>query len=450
MEYIEFGGDLVAYEKLAGRKWKMIATLSVAFLMLAMFLPSTLTREVVSETVMDGNSVRVYIVSLDDVSNYRVSNRSMVVEGAVQASGIKKINVFLEAGAYELGIEPKVLEVNVTVTAHVISDWDAYRMLLEWGDNVIVVNAHDEYIPVPTGYTKEEWVDKIADAMLNRWGTWVHAGGYPFYRVWHQNGTTEEWGEQGFKTLMGHVGKGNVTCHQPPDWDPKYLAVLHGWVAQHIAISNWWLRYNNDYSTIATLHYSNPGYPINSKDFGESLVNAIYSFRGYRPGAIIRYSPNETTFNFGIYVHLGAWKFYDGGGNELASDLALGFVSTAVAIFADVGHATFELNGGGYDSALDAVQKAEREGRTVGLGEALALLENATSAYESAQYKMAIAYADQAKLAAQEATQPNTLPQTIVAIGIIIATISIGAYYKINTRRDKSRGKVNARARSAH
>ena len=435
-------------------KWKMSA-LSVAVLLVSMIalagfrlddvgviaaedsydLPFELERDpwlgtlwYVSDKVFN---ISVYVISLPDVGNYRASNNSKVVEGALQACEIQEIVVPLVEYGYSFA------RLNVSIKAQVVSSWEAYRMLVEWGSNVIVVNAHDEYLPVPSGYTREEWVDRIADFMLNRWGTWTHLGGYPLYRVWYQNGTTQEWGEQGFKKLMSHIGKGNVTCYPPPDWDPTDPATFDLWASQNLGIN--WFLYGDPMNRF---HYINPGYPINYENFliEGCYVGALYSLWGpYKPGAIIRYSPNQSTFSFGIYIHLGAWKFKGVTGRDLPSDLAMGFISSASAIWADIGEATFELCYDGYlvDTALTAIRKAEKEGRTIGLDEASTLLQNATDVFNSEKYKMATAYANQAKLAAEKATAPNNLPQTIAAIAMVIASIGIGAYYKINRKNKR-------------
>ncbi len=383
--------------------------------------------------------LKVYVLSLPDVSNYRVSNHSDVVEGVKQAvkirpgdSQIKELTMPLWFGL--------IMKLNVSVSHTVVQDWNEYKALVESANNTIIVNTHDEYLPVPEDYTKEEWTDKIADFMLNRWGTWVHAGGYPLYHVWHQNGTREEWGEDGFKRLMSHIGKGNLTCYPPPDWDPTDMsnpATFSLWASQGMGIN--WFLYDDP---ITKFHCVNPGYPVNFEDFEGQYIGGVYSLiTPYRPGAIIRFSQNQSAFNFGIYVHLGTWQFYTGGGRELPSDLGMGFISTAAAIYGEFFCAAHKLYGRAGDSALEAIQEAEKEGRTIGLAEAKILFQNALDAFASGDYKLAAAYAIQAKLTAEKATAPNILPQTIAVIAIVIASLSIGAYYKIN-KKNKMKGEA--------
>jgi len=386
--------------------------------------------------------LKVYALSLPNVGNYRASNHSAVVEGVRQAvkirpgdSQIKELTISIW---YDL-----VMKLNVSISLHLIEDWETYKALIESANNTIIINTHDEYLPIPEDYTKEEWTDKIADFMLNRWGTWVHAGGYPFYHVWYQNGTTEEWGEEGFKHLMSHIGKGNITCHPPPGQvpDPTNPATFSMWAAQGLGL-NWYWKYADMSGVINEFHYTAQGYPVNINDLlSEGLfLEEIFSYKDYTPGAIIRFSQNQSTFNFGIYIHMSPWQSYNIEGDKLPSDLALGFISTAAAIYEEFNYAACKLYGRVGNSAAEAILEAEKEGRTVWLTEAKTLFQNALDAFASGNYKLSAAYAIQAKQTAEKATAPNTLPQTIATITTIIAIpIAIGAYYKINNKKNKKR-----------
>lgn len=378
-------------------------------------------------------SLDVHAVSLPDVGNCRFFDRSAIVEGVRQAvkirpgaGDVKELKIPLWSNLF--------MKLNVSISFHLVDSWETYKALVESANNTIIVNTHDEYLPVPDGYKKEEWVDRIADFMLNRWGTWVHAGGYPLYRVWYQNGTREEWGEEGFKCLMRHIGKGNLTCYPPPSWNPEDPATFNLWAAQGIGI-NWFL--NGE--PVLRFWYSNPGYPINYGDFQELYVGGVYSLISpYDSGAIIRYSKNQSTFNFGLYIHMGVMEFYLGNGKEVESSaLATGFISTAAGIYGEFYYAASRLYGRGGDSAAEAIQEAEKAGRTVGLAEAKNLFQNALDAFASENYKLSAAYAIQAKLTAEKAATPSTVPQLIATIAITAVSISIGAYYKINNKKNK-------------
>jgi hypothetical protein len=109
-------------------------------------------------------------------------------------------------------------EIPINVSVTVITDWTAYKILVEYGANIIIVNAHGETIPIPSGYTEKEWMGKIAEALLYRNVTWVHTAGYPFRYYWHQKTGRGVWEEEGFKILTSNIGKNNVTC-----WPPSSL-----------------------------------------------------------------------------------------------------------------------------------------------------------------------------------------------------------------------------------
>lgn len=371
-------------------------------------------------TTVDVSSlpIDVYIVSLAGVGNYRASNNSKVVDGVLQATRVSKVGVFLDWN--------KVLDVNVSVTAHVVSDWEIYRTLIELDNDVIVVNTHDEYLPVPSGYTKEGWVDKVADLMLNRWGTWVHAGGYPLYRAWYQNGTSEEWGEEGFQRLMAHIGIGDLTCYLPAGWKSEQLATFEG---EYLV--GWRFPYENHSVPINSFARANPSYPLNAKDFNWQTLYPLY-LSPYLTGGTIYFSPNQTAFNYGIYVHLSAWRFFDANDNEFPElhEFAMGFISTAAAIWADVGDATLHVYGTFSDTPRDRIQVAKLQGRTVGLDQAEGFLQKAIDAYNAHNYKLSVAYAKQVETAAEKATQYNPWPQIVTGIAVAGIALGVGTYYR--------------------
>lgn len=162
---------------------KGILSLLICFALLFLgFMPTSLASD---EDVLD---VYVYVLCLDRVSASGVDNMSRVVEGAVRACQVDKIHYWNgEWRPLGLVYEPVSDEVNVTVRVANVTSWDIYRNVLETSHNAIIVNAHGEIIPIPAAYTKEEWVDEIADAMAYRNVTWVHTAGYPFFRVWYHN-----------------------------------------------------------------------------------------------------------------------------------------------------------------------------------------------------------------------------------------------------------------------
>jgi hypothetical protein len=368
--------------------------------------------------ISDEANLHVYVIDLDGVGNRLVTNRSEVVEGVLQAAGVPKVTVPLFD---RFGHIVDYIAVNVTVTAEVVTEWNVYRSLVEIGSNAIIVNAHDEYLPIPNGYSREQWVEKIADFMLNRSGTWVHTGGYPMNLTWHENGQTETWGEEGFQALMNYIEKGDVNCSPPS----SLMALSTFSIEAHYNLAPdfyWWNGKHAD--SIATFSDANLGYPLRCADFGSGYLEfPVYEFivngELYWSGAVIRFF-NDDSANFGLYVHLGSWQFYDGSSYRLDrfDDLAIGYIPTAMAVWSEVGIATTS-----FFNALDAIEMAKKEGRTSGLVEAESLLQQSASAYNSSSFKMSVVYAEQAAKLAEEAMveKGSALPFILATAGVAVA-----------------------------
>lgn len=384
--------------------------------------------------------LKIYALSLPEISGYGVSNHSAILDGVRQAvlvhppdaqpvypgqPEIKELTVGLG-----VSLDMK-LKVNVSLV--LVEDWESYKTLVESSNDTIIVNTYGEYLPVPESYTNEQWVDKIADLMLNHWGTWVHAGGYPFYRVWYQNGTIEEWGERGFQRLMSHIGKENVTCYPPLGDDPETFSL------EDLFLSYWWSTYGG---VIGNFHYAAHGFPVKHKDFDVEF--SVYDFMEnngsmYSSGAAIRFAPNITSFNFGTYVHMGTWEFYNIDGAEWPSDFAASFTATATAIYSEYACAAFKFFGKQGESASEAFQKAQNEGRKIGLDKAQAHFESALNAFAAGHYKLSASYLDQAKSEAENAQklQQDYLLQGVVAVVIAAVPIGVVVYFKFGNKKRK-------------
>lgn len=168
------------------------------------------------------------------------------------------------------------------VDAHGVNNVSrAVKGVLEVGSNIVIVNIHGETIPIPRGYSEEGWIDKIAEAMIYRNVTWVHTVGYPFYYYQSQSGEWAEWGEEGFKRLMAHMGKENVTCHPPDDEHNKvYLSLDTEYSIM------------NDWPGVALAFYAERGKPLNASMFRDCSLFPIWGTPdGYLTGAIIRFRP---------------------------------------------------------------------------------------------------------------------------------------------------------------
>jgi hypothetical protein len=206
---------------------------------------------------------------------------------------------------------------------------------------VIIVNTHGEILPVPNGYTKEEWVDKISEAMLTRRVTWVHVAGYPFYYVKHESGASETWGENGFKHFMNNINKGNVNCWPPQS---ETMLVEHSNAMSDIgSLGNWggvpgnWTMYD--------LWYAELGRPLKWSDFKDYLILPLYEYNDtstldvYLTGAVIAYVKAGqrylTDYGCGAYVHIGTYRLYDHNGDLLNYDLCKGILGTAAALWVE-------------------------------------------------------------------------------------------------------------------
>jgi len=358
----------------------------VLSVVLSFFSCSTLLLVTPTRANEAPSSLKVYVIALSGVTTYRAENLSEVVEGVCEAAAVNKTRVSLRGDGWK--------QVEFNVVSDVVTEWADYKVLVESGVDVIIVNAHGEYLPVPTEYSKEEWVGKIVNAMLNRQVTWVNTGGYPLYRVQYQNGEIETWGEKGFQELMRYIGKSDVNCRGP---SALFYAGLSGY-ASHLDYS-WQLDSACRAATNA---------PLKSNDFKDLLISAIYAIGPidgvvYIPGAVIRFSlPNETS-NFGFYVHLGTWQFADSRGKTVENaDFYMGYVAAAAAIWSEVDLSTHLL----YHDIPEDIEIARATGRTQGLDQAESLLQQAIDAYQQGEYKTAIALAYQARETARTAVKP--------------------------------------------
>jgi len=405
---------------ITGKKWGLL--LLAIFLVLLLSVATTdFSHVFVQATESEECSVSVYVVSLDGVANHVATNNSRIVDGVLDASDVDEVIVSLDIG---MGIYSTV---HMNVTVNVVNSWDFYKELVNSYSGVVIVNSHDECLPVPSGYTKEEWVGRIADFMMNRWGTWVHAGGYPFYYVQYEDRRVETWGKEGFQALMSYMGKGNANCEPLGNKENEH-ATIDIAAFQQISIS--WSDIGTNYRSV------NVGKPLKFSDFKEDFVIWLYrsTWEGetHLSGAIVKFISESGTYNYGIYVHLGSWLFYDKTDKALNCDFAMGYVSTASAIWSQVAWSNQLLF-----EAERAINKAQSEGRTSGLNEAKTKVQQATIAYTNGNYNKASSYAEQAKNLAENATQPFLTKfwpyiTLLITLGIIV---TYEGYREINKKK---------------
>jgi len=384
-------------ELFAKQEWGSVVLLTVLVLMNLSAIQDVAAGSLVDERM----DVNVFVICLDGVNASCVENMSRVFEGVLLASKVDRIRYWTGEWEYE-GMTPRrvmgEIPINVSVTA--IIDWTAYRILVEYANNVIIMNAHGEILPVPNTHGREEWIDRIADAMLNRNVTWVHMAGYPFRYCWHKKTGEEAWGEEGFKQLMTNMGKSNVTCEPRPVTSGPFR--LNPTSEQDILID--WCEFHHAF-------WVGWGYTLKNWEFKNHLVMppiyGTYSGMGPLPAAVVKFAKENQSahHNFGFFVHFGVGQTYEYDGEKITDrDFYGAYAAAAVAIRAHVMKAK-SLEAIYYAEA--AIIKARLEGRIKGLDKAVNLLMEAKEAYFSNSYDEALLKTYQAKKAVVKAVNPS-------------------------------------------
>ena len=393
-------------------------------------------------------NVKIYIVALDGVDAKGLGDFDRVLQGIFSACKFNYSQCILELlghPTYTFG------EIKMHISAVKVQNWSMYKEVIEASSNVIIINSHGEVLPVPLGYTKESWTDKIAEAMLTRNVTWVHVAGYPFYYYCRQDGTQGEWREEGFQRLMAHIGKSNITCKHP-----RERVIIN----MHIA-AEWYLYPWTDKSNAARVQRENS---LNASNFKNELILPIWGCEDtYLSGAIIKFAKSADTENFGFYVHIGANQTYTAGTVPTDADYWRGYVGAAAAIWV---HAWRFAAEDAIKTAERAISQAEAEGRTKGLEEAKQLLELAKFEYkrtywtpepEPLKYRVNVAQhqwgytillATEAKDAAEKAAKPSfleiyALPLTIIGIAVALTATGLAINRKNNSKKKKKKEEID-------
>jgi hypothetical protein len=373
--------------------------------------------------------IKLYVVCLDGVGSGLDANISRVLEGVLKATTVNSTAVSMGADYYYCRIS---FQVDTTI----VRDWGTYRSLIENAGNITIVNVHNEILPVPDGYTKEEWTAKISDFLIYRWGSWVHTGGQPFKYVQYQNGTLEEWGMPGFSNFMSHMGKNNETC-LPPEPVNVTEKALAGMCREFHPSTDWW--------GFEGLTQAQMNRPLNYDDLSQNLITGIYGdpINGtwYFAGAVVQYKP-VSAFSFGYYVHLGTLRFCDGYGPPIdnrTNEFGLGYVPTAAAIWTEVGlNAYYAFADVITETYKAQIRTAQIEGRTQGLDDAFRLGDEARQQYMEGHYKQSFAYAYKAFEAAESSTRPAPSPPlTLLAIGTVTMILIVALTYHVTKNKKK-------------
>ena len=414
--------------KLSGLRFQILVVLSVACV--ASLLICVRGLDAYTFVSWGEVDVKVYVIALDGVSGQGVDNITDAVEGCLSACRVNssRSTIWPDHGG------PLYYKLGINTNATVVRDWNTYEEVVESGSNVIIVNVHGETTPVPVGYTRDEWVDKIAEAMLTRNVTWVHTAGYPFFYSYLQESGEALWGEEGFKRLMGHIGLENVTCWPPGSEEEK--------VSMHTYVEATFLL---DWRTADDAFKVECGRPLKASDFGDRVAGVIWGCEtDYMPGAIIKFSEPNQTDSSGFYVHVGTHKTYrfHNGYEETDGDFCRSYVGAAQAIYTS----SFRLfSEHAISNAEDGIAEAETEGRTKNLEEARQMLQRARYDFDSYYYSYGVFYANEAKEVAETAEKPNFLESYgmhLVALGVIGGVSACGLIVivaKKKKKRDETR-----------
>jgi hypothetical protein len=397
---------------LRGLSWKRANLTLLIFAVLLLLFSNSVVHSYVPIIIKPFGEVNIklYVVALDDVGGHGVGNMTRMVEGILDACRINPIHQYAPSAE---PITYAELKINASVT--VVRDWDQYKEIVESCSKAIIVNAHGETIPVPSNYSKEAWVDKIADAMAKRNVTWVHTTGYPFYYYYNEGSSEDEWGEEGFQRLMNHTGKTDVRCgYIYPDRE-KDLCDMNVFARSGL-ISDWTLLGKAVRVQICK--------PLNGSDFNDKVVLPIWGVEeGYMTGAVIKFTEASTMNSFGYYVHIGTYQTYDENSVPTDADRFRGYTGAAAAI----GTCAWRFaTRNAISESEKAIINAENEGRTKGLDDACRLLQEAKN---RAPGITAIIQAIEAMDAANSATKPafaEAYPFLLMVLGLVGATTMSG------------------------
>ena len=151
----------------------------------------------------------VYIVMIPDVPTCYVSDMEAVRRGVETACMVTPL-VHLDTWKGLTYLE--------------VVDIPTYQYIIEHPENVrppgfhgetgiIVVNAHGEVFPVPTGYTWDQWIDTISLAVQTKGVTWVQVAGWPFYYYSSGSSTKTQVGSSGFQRFLQRIlGSNTIDC----------------------------------------------------------------------------------------------------------------------------------------------------------------------------------------------------------------------------------------------
>lgn len=136
---------------------KIKSTLTLILLLVSSFLVPIFIQKV--EAIR--GEADVYIICLDGVPSSWVDNPAHVKDEAIDACMVKGTyihrNVRLAHPVWEPYVPSQDPPPYYSAEPYVVTSWSHYKGIIVSLSEVIVVNAHGPYLPVSSGYTKEEW-----------------------------------------------------------------------------------------------------------------------------------------------------------------------------------------------------------------------------------------------------------------------------------------------------
>jgi hypothetical protein len=185
-----------------------------------------------------------------------------------------------------------------------------------------------------------------------------------------------------------------------------------------------------------------PGFFLIEEDINSNIVLPnIYGVPEYRIATCVKFALDNETKDFGFYVHCGAGRtYFYTGEDENDRDFYGGYVGAAIAIRTQtMKHVTLKA----IDDGEAAIAKAEAEGRTKGLADAVCLLREA-QAYLSKNYDEALRCANDSIAAANDAVNPSFFESYGLLLGVLIVigfttggSVAIRRRHKIRNIEDK-------------
>jgi hypothetical protein len=368
-------------------------------------------------------NARLYVLDLMGVSSKGVDNVTQATRGALDATSVNRTTL----SPYAYGA------LNLSITLSIVHDWATYRTLIESDSNFIIVNAHGETLPVPTGYSREEWVNKIAEALAYRNVTWVHTALYPFYYSYDQISRESMWGGDGFKLFMSYIGKNNVTCQPTYPGREDDLVGLTGSIQNQL--SGW---------SFDQAEYAQRGNPLHASDFNGDMITEIWSTGVDVIGAVIKFAASSNS-SFGFYVHIGTRHTYNSTYDQIDGDYFRGYIGTAAALWAVSYNIACER---AIADAATAIAGANDEGRTSGLGSATQYLLEAKQDFDQSNYISSFVNARNAAMEASAAVKPwDLILWPLLPIIAVLLALSAGAVLFV-FRRKKTKKKKGSQESS--